>query len=118
VTDDPDVEAALAAFYAPAATALPALLPQSVGGELLPFLSAKRRTEIIDRVFEATGGETAMAEWVEKSDDNRGKFYGWFVKGAFRGSAPAPVEDRGTKVEELLARLDAGEGAKVINNDD
>jgi hypothetical protein len=92
-------------------------LPVSSGGELVPFLSAKRRTEIIDRVFEATGGERAMSEWVERSDDNRGKFYGWFVKGAFRGAAPVDQDAGASKVEELLARLDAGEGAKVISND-
>ncbi len=96
---------------------LPAPLPASVGGELMPFLSAKRRTEIIDRVFEATGGEREMAAWVDRSDDNRAKFYGWFVKGAFRGSAPVPAADNGSKIEEMLARLDAGEGAKVISND-
>lgn len=118
MSEDLDVEAALARFYAPPPAQLPAPLPQSVGGELMPFLSAKRRTEIIDRVFEASGGETRMVEWVEASDDNRGKFYGWFVKGAFRGAAPAPAENNGSKIEELLARLDAGEGAKVINNGD
>ena len=96
---------------------LPAF-PAVNNGELLPFLSAKRRTEIIDRVFMATGGEPAMAAWVERSDDNRGKFYGWFVKGAFRGAAPAPQDGNqsANKIEELIARLDAGETAKVIDN--
>lgn len=92
-------------------------LPAVSNGQLVPFMSAKRRTEIIDRVFDATGGETEMAAWVERDDKNRAQFYGWFVKGAFRGAAPVDAGDRGTKVEELLARLDAGEGATVISND-
>lgn len=85
------------------------------GGDIMPYMSAKRRMAIMDAVFENTGGQTRMEEWVEASDENRKIFYGWWVKGAARPVDAAEGADRAARIEELLARLDAGESAVVAN---
>lgn len=90
----------------------PTVMP---GGDILPYMSAKRRMAIMDAVYENTGGQAAMEDWVRESSENRKTFYGWWSKGAARPSDAAEGADRATRIEELLARLDAGETAKVVN---
>lgn len=94
-------------------------LPMSLpGGDLMPYMSARRRQEIADIVFEQVGGVPRMVAWVEKSDDN----YGMFLTKIWAKGMLRPVNDERaggpSDVESLLARLDAGEHAKVINGDE
>jgi hypothetical protein len=50
-------------------------LPLAVpGGEMLPHMSARRRTEIIDQVFDSVGGPERLAAWAGKNDENYGDF--------------------------------------------
>lgn len=90
-------------------------LPEGLpGGDLIPMMSARRRTELVDALFEASGGFQRALAWIDKSDDNYGEFFiKVWAKGAIR---PTQIEDhRASDIEELLARLDAGEHAKVVN---
>lgn len=90
---------------------LPATLP---GGDMMPYMSARYRTQMIDALFEGTGGFERAKAWIEESSANYGEFFiKVWSKGAIRSTQ---VEERKPEeVEELLARLDAGEHAKVIN---
>lgn len=89
---------------------------QMPGGELLPHMSARRRTEMIDALFEGTGGFERARAWIEASDENYGKFFlGPYARGAVRSSnveVKAP-----TTLEDIISQLDAGEHAKVINGE-
>ena len=92
-------------------------LPIAVPGcGLLPHISARLRTEIIDAVFVETGGPERLAGWANKSDENYGEFIKIWARGAARHSN---VEvNAGEGIEKLLERLDERdrqEGAKVIN---
>jgi hypothetical protein len=90
-------------------------LPSVLGNTIMPHMSARARTAIMDEVFQKTGGSDKMAEWVQKNDDNYGKFLQMWAKGAMR---PASIENaQAQTLEEMLERLDAGEHAKVINAD-
>ena len=88
------------------------------GGEILPFLSARKRTQIIDTVFDEIGGAQALADVANLNDENRKWFYTLWAKGAARPMLPANSAPKDGRIEELLARLDAGESATVINGDD
>ncbi len=86
---------------------LPTSLP---GGDLLPFMSAKRRNQICDTVFEMLGG-------VERLHDEADKNPVWFYeklwsKGLPRvGGTEVSVSEG---VETLLEQLDKAEAAKTI----
>lgn len=89
------------------------------GGQMLPHMSARMRTETIDALFVGVGGYERARAWIEASDANFGEFFTkvW-AKGAARHSN---VEHNiGDGVEGLLAKLDEAEranNAQVINGD-
>lgn len=89
--------------------ALPTSLP---GGELMPHMSAKLRTSVVDAVFEATGGFERMADWANKPDN-----YGEFITKVWAKGVAKPVSHELTMsdgVESLLDKLDQEERAKTI----
>ena len=94
---------------------LPASLPS---GDLMPYMSARRRHEIADIVFESCGGIERMTAWADRSDANYETFLTkiW-IKGSLRAANPEE-QASANDVESLLARLDAGEHAMIINGDD
>lgn len=93
-------------------THLPVTMPN---GQMLPHLSARMRTETMDAVFHELGGAQKLADWAAKSDENYGMFFQAWARGAVRSTNVELSTD--DSIESLLARLDAGEGAKVISPD-
>lgn len=84
-------------------------------GEIVPYLAPKQRAALLDWVFREIGGGDGMARWAEKNDENRRAFYQMWAKGAAR--APTSDDDSAKKdgIEKLLAQLDAGDRAVVVN---
>lgn len=91
---------------------LPTALP---GGGLLPHMSARLRTEIIDAVFEGVGGAEKMRAWVEASDANYAEFIKLWARGAVRSSNVELTASEG--LENMLEKLDRAENAKLIDGD-
>lgn len=85
------------------------------GGEIVPYLSPKQRSALFDYVYRETGGAEAMVDWVKRSDENRRSFYGWYSRMTARPAEATDEEKNKGSIEDLLARLDAGENATVIN---
>jgi hypothetical protein len=81
------------------------------GGDLMPHMSARARTNMIDALFAGTGGFDRALAWIEKNDDNYGEF---FTKVWARGAAKTnSTELTGTvTVENLLDQLDDAERAE------
>lgn len=89
---------------------LPVALP---GGGMLPHLSGRMRTATVDAVFVMTGGVERMADWANKN-------YGEFITKVWAKGMSKPISvelAESGSLEELLAKLDQGEHAKVINED-
>jgi hypothetical protein len=80
---------------------------------MMPHVSAKLRTEMIDALFIGAGGFERAQAWIDKSDDNYGEFFKIWAKGAVRSTNIELSAD--DSVEAMLAKLDAGEHAKVID---
>jgi hypothetical protein len=94
---------------------LPIALP---GGQLMPHMSARRRHEIIDTVFEMVGGVERLAHQVEKNDESYWEFMKLWGKGLPR--AVATEHSATASVEGLLDKLDAldrSDKATVINGE-
>lgn len=83
-----------------------------VGGELLPHLSARARTEMIDMVFHEIGGFPAFADWARTE---RTEFYRMYARGAVKSTNVELTSN--ISPEDIIARLDAGEHARVISPD-
>lgn len=91
---------------------LPTSLP---GGDMLPYMSARHRTATIDALYEASGGFSRALAWIEESSDNYGEFFKIYAKGQAR---PTMIEHTASDgLEDILARLDAGEHAKIVSGD-
>jgi hypothetical protein len=85
------------------------------GGDLAPYMSGRLRTRMIDALFEATGGFERAKAWIEANDENYKEFFKLYAKGAIR---PTVIEATATEgLEDMLARLDAGEHAKVVEGE-
>lgn len=82
----------------------------------MPHLSARLRTEMVDALFIGSGGFERAQAWINKNDDNYGDFFKIWAKGAIRATSTELTAD--DSVEALLAKLDAGEHARVINGSD
>lgn len=89
---------------------LPVVLP---AGGMLPHLSGRMRTAVVDAVFIMIGGTERLADWATKNPtDFYTKLWG---KGM---SKPISLEvSDGNSLEDLLAALDGGEHAKIINQE-
>ena len=87
------------------------------GGGLLPHVSARLRQETVDAVFQATGGFDRLLAFTERNEDN----YKFFLEKLWSKGLPrnsnAELNVSADGVEALLAKLDAGENAKVISPD-
>lgn len=91
-------------------SSVPSVLPV---GDMLPATSAKLRMRVFDTVFVMIGGTEAFAAWAGANDENRGKFYQMYSRGAARSTN---IElTAGVGVEDIISQLDAGEHARVIN---
>ena len=88
---------------------LPCSLP---GGEMLPHMSARRRHEICDVVFEMIGGVPRLAAEAEKSSESYWEFMKLWSKGLPKVASTEHSVTEG--VESLLDKLDAAERAKTI----
>lgn len=85
-------------------------------GLLVPFMSARRRHEICDIVFEQLGGVQRLAHEAGKDSESYWAFMTkLWGKGLPRATSTEHTVDNG--VESLLEKLDQrnGAGAKVIN---
>ena len=92
-------------------------LPPMAGpaGGLVPFMSARRRHEICDIVFENLGGTQRLEHEANRDADSFWKFMALWSKGLPR--AVSTQHSAGSGMEDLLAKLEKGENAKVINGD-
>lgn len=92
-------------------------LPATTGpaGGLVPFMSARRRHEICDIVFENLGGTQRLEHEANRDHESYWKFMGLWAKGLPRAVSQQHTADAG--VEDLLDRLDKATNAKVINGD-
>ena len=87
-------------------------LPTSVPGcELLPYMSARRRNQLVDVVFESVGGTERLTDWAEKN-------YGDFVTKVWIKGLPSNSATEHTvspeSIEALWDKLDAEDRAKTI----
>jgi hypothetical protein len=92
-------------------------LPAMAGpaGGLVPFMSARRRHEICDIVFENLGGTARLEHEANRDGDSFWKFMALWAKGLPR--AVSTEHSATTGVEDLLDRLDRAEKAKTISAD-
>lgn len=83
----------------------------------MPHLSARMRSEVVDNVFLLAGGQEKLLAFVEKNDEN----YQFFLQHCWAKGLPrvsnAEVTVAAESVEDLVARLDAGEHARVVSPD-
>lgn len=99
----------------PAKAQFPMTMP---GGDIMPHMSARNRTRMMDLVFEGSGGFDRLLAFAEKNDENYTVFFKEWAKGAVRSSNVEVGVSEG--VENLLDRLDARDkaaNAQVINAD-
>lgn len=80
---------------------LPIVLPS---GQIISHMSARRRNEIMDTVFEMVGGVDRLAHEVERSPEAYWNFMKLWGKGLPRVSSNEHTLGGG--VEDLLDRLD------------
>ena len=74
------------------------------GGELLPHVSARMRTQTIDAIYEGLGGPEAHLAHAQKNDENKTEFYKLWGKGAARSGSVEVHASQG--VESMLKKLD------------
>lgn len=99
------------AFGSPSTT-LPATLP---GGGLTPFMSAARRSQVADMVFEAAGGAERLARYAQANDAQYWQFIkDVWVKGLPRISS-AEIDVGGDGLEALVDTLRAGAAKDVTD---
>lgn len=89
----------------------PMMLP---GGSLMPHMSARRRHEICDTVFEMLGGTERLHHEANRDNESYWKFMGMWQKGLPR--AVATEHSTSEDVEKLLEKLDRAESAKDITD--
>lgn len=94
------------------AKSLPVMGP---AGSLVPFLSARRRHEICDAVFENLGGSARLEHEANRDQESYWKFMALWSKGLPR--AATTEHTAATGVEDLLDKLDRAANAKTINGD-
>jgi len=87
---------------------LPSSLP---GHDLLPYVSAKRRSQIVDTIFEGLGGVERMQDWADK---NYSEFMAIWAKGLPKNSATEHTVNLDS-VENLLDKLTREENADIVD---
>lgn len=90
-------------------------LPAMAGpaGGLVPYMSARRRHEICDIVFENLGGTARLEHEANRDQDSFWKFMALWAKGLPRAVSTEHTADTG--LESLLDRLDRADKAKTID---
>lgn len=78
----------------------------------MPHMSARRRHEILDTVFEMSGGVERLAHEVNRSPDSYWEFMKLWGKGLPRAVAVEHGANAG--LEELLDQLNKAENATLI----
>lgn len=82
---------------------------------LLPHVSGRLKQNVVDAVFEAVGGTDKLVAFVEKDDEN----YKFFLQHLWSKNLPRVSHNEHTldesSVEAMLAKIDAGEHAPVVN---
>lgn len=81
----------------------------------MPHMSARLRTETMDALFIGAGGYDRALAWINTNDENYEKFFLAWSRGAVRSTNVELSAD--DSVEALLAKLDAGEHARVIDGE-
>lgn len=84
------------------------------GGQMMPHMSARRRHEVCDTVFEMLGGTERLHHEANRNTESYWEFMRMWQKGLPRAVATEPTANN-EQVEEMLKRLDQAENAKVIN---
>lgn len=84
---------------------LPLALP---GGQLMPHMSARRRHEVMDTVFEMLGGTERLHHEANRNSDSYWEFMKMWSKGLPRAVATEHSVNN-ESVDELLKRLEAKE---------
>lgn len=85
------------------------------GGQMMPHMSARRRHEIADTVFEMLGGVERLHHEANRDRESYWDFMKTiWAKGLPRAVASEPTASN-EQVEEMLKRLDQAENAQVIN---
>lgn len=81
---------------------------------MTPYMSARKRTELFDNLFEAAGGFVRALAWIEKSDENYEKFFlGPYAKGALRAVNVEHTAGKG--IEDMIEKLDKAANAMTID---
>lgn len=93
-------------------TKLPTSAP---GGDLLPHMSARMRTSVVDSLFEGLGGYDRMKAFFAKNDENYLEFVKLWGKGVAKSTNVEVTASEG--IENLLDRLERAENAQTINGD-
>ena len=85
---------------------LPVAMPD---GQLMPHLSARHRTAMVDAVFEGTGGAERLMAWANQKENYEVFITKLWAKGMAKSSS---VEVSSTQsVEDLFGQLDMIEGS-------
>ncbi len=91
---------------------LPIALP---GGDLMPHMSARRRHEICDTVFEMLGGVERLHHESNRDQESYWRFMSMWQKGLPRAVATQHSVDN-ESVEKLLERLDRAAHAQDVTD--
>lgn len=86
---------------------LPALPIGLPGGELMPFMSSRRRHEVCDVVFEMLGGAERLHHEADRNSDSYWEFMKLWSKGLPKMANTEHTASEG--VEALLEKLDQAE---------
>lgn len=81
--------------------AFPSVLP---GGALMPHLSARYRRQQMDALYEAVGGFDKALAYIEKSDENYGKFLEQYWKG--QAKAVSVEHNADGDLADIIKKLD------------
>lgn len=84
------------------------------GGQLMPHMSARRRHEICDTVFEMLGGTERLHHEANRDREAYWDFMKLWSKGLPRAVATEHSVDKDS-VEEMLKKLDNAANAQVIS---
>lgn len=85
------------------------------GGQLMPHMSARRRHEICDTVFEMLGGVERLHHEANRDTESYWRFMGLWQRGLPK-AATTEHNLNPDSVEKLLEKLDRAENAKDITD--
>jgi hypothetical protein len=85
------------------------------GGQLMPFMSSRRRHEICDTVFEMLGGVERLHHEANRDQESYWRFMGLWQKGLPKAHSTEHSVNADS-VEKLLERLDRAENATDITD--